>query len=583
MMESLHTGQSMQSIARTLGAAVCCLAALSQHGVRVDADAQPLLTTLKAELRRNFDALRHQPTPPYFISYKVTEDATATIRASFGALVSSEERRSRVVDIDVRVGSYELDNTRQIRGPGGGGMPGGFGRVAVPLGDRDDAALRNALWRHTDRRYKQAVERLANVKTNLAAKVEEEHPAPDFSKEQPQVHVSQPVGLKVDRPLWEQRLRRISQLFADDPLIFRGDAVLTIEVDNRVLVTTEGAELVTPRTATRLSITAMTKAADGMELPLYATYDGSTPERLPHETELLAETRRMIRLLGELRAASVIDPFSGPAVLSGRATGVFFHEIFGHRVEGHRQKYADDAQTFTKKIGEPVLPTFLDVIFDPTLQKAANRELNGHFAYDDEGVKARRVTVVEQGILKTFLMSRSPLPRFPSSNGHGRGAPGLRPVSRQSNLIVESRQTVPTARLIDMLKEEARRQGKPFGLLFENIEGGFTFTGRVMPNAFNVMPNVVYRVYVDGRPPELVRGVDLIGTPLAAFGKILATGDTPDVFNGTCGAESGAVPVSAVAPPILVAEVEVQKKTKSQETLPILQAPPRSAKPSATM
>jgi hypothetical protein len=128
-----------------------------------------------------------------------------------------------------------------------------------------------------------------------------------------------------------------------------------------------------------------------------------------------------------------------------------------------------------------------------------------------------------------------------------------------------------------MLKDEARKQGKPFGLLFDNIEGGFTTTGRSNPNAFNVMPNVVYRVYTDSRPPELVRGVDLIGTPLSAFGKFIAASDTIGVFNGMCGAESGSVPVSASSPELLVSEVEVQKKAQSQEALPILPAPARRA------
>jgi predicted Zn-dependent protease len=127
-----------------------------------------------------------------------------------------------------------------------------------------------------------------------------------------------------------------------------------------------------------------------------------------------------------------------------------------------------------------------------------------------------------------------------------------------------------------MLKEEAKKQGKPFGLLFDNIEGGFTTTGRSNPNAFNVMPNLVYRIYTDNRPPELVRGVDLIGTPLAAFSKIVAASNKIDVFNGVCGAESGNVPVSASSPELLVSEVEVQKKAVSQETNPILPAPPRT-------
>jgi predicted Zn-dependent protease len=254
---------------------------------------------------------------------------------------------------------------------------------------------------------------------------------------------------------------------------------------------------------------------------------------------------------------------------------VFFHEIFGHRVEGHRHRNADDGQTFGRKVNEPVLPSFLSVVFDPTASRRANVELMGHYRYDDEGVQARRVTVVDDGLLKTFLLGRAPLSEFPLSNGHGRGEPGLAPVSRQSNLMVESSRTVTSQALVLMLKEEARRQGKPFGLLFDNIEGGFTTTGRSNPNAFNVMPNVVYRIYTDDRPPELVRGADLIGTPLAAFGKFVAASDTIGVFNGVCGAESGSVSVSASSPELLVSEVEVQKKAQSQEPLPILPAPPR--------
>jgi predicted Zn-dependent protease len=287
-------------------------------------------------------------------------------------------------------------------------------------------------------------------------------------------------------------------------------------------------------------------------------------------------------LLGRLRRAPIVDPYSGPAILSGRAAGVFFHEIFGHRVEGHRHRNADDGQTFGGKLNEPVLPSFLSVVFDPTAKARAGIELMGHYRYDDEGVLARRVTVVDQGLLRSFLLGRAPLPDFPQSNGHGRGEPGLVPVSRQSNLMVEAQRTVTSQALVQMLKDEARRQGKPFGLLFENIEGGFTTTGRTNPNAFNVMPNVVYRIYTDDRPPELVRGVDLIGTPLAAFGKLMAASDRISVFNGMCGAESGSVPVSASSPELLVSEVEVQKKPQSQEPLPILPAPARANRAAGT-
>ena len=416
------------------------------------------------------------------------------------------------------------------------------------------------------------------MKTNVASKIKEEDPAPDFSREEAQTHTDTPSSYTLDTPQWEARLRRISAPFADDPLVLRSEVSLSVASDNRYYTNSEGTQVATGDVSCRLFIQAMTKADDGMELPLYASYFARSPEGLPDEKQLLGDARDMMALLVRLRRAPIVDPFSGPAVLSGRAAGVFFHEIFGHRVEGHRQRNVNDAQTFAKSVNEPVLPPFLSVVFDPTLKKRGDTELMGYYQYDDEGVKARRVTVVDKGILKTFLLDRAPVRTFVQSNGHGRAEPGYAPVSRQSNLIVESSRTVSNEALMNMLRDEARKQGKPFGLFFDNIEGGFTTTNRGAANAFNVLPNVVYRVYTDARPPELVRGVDLIGTPLAAFGKILATGDKPEVFNGICGAESGGVPVSASSPALLVGEVEVQKKAQSQEALPILSAPLRARK-----
>jgi predicted Zn-dependent protease len=449
--------------------------------------------------------------------------------------------------------------------------------VTVPLTD-EEAPLRLALWRATDRTFKQASQALTRVKSNVASKIKEEDPAPDFSREAAETHSDTPPGYKLDTAQWEGRLRRISAPFGDDPLVLRSEVSLSAASTTRYYTNSEGTQVATGDVSCRLFIQAMTKADDGMELPLYASYFARSPEGLPDEKQLIADAREMIALLVRLRSAPIVDPFSGPAVLSGRAAGVFFHEIFGHRVEGHRQRNVNDAQTFAKSVNESVLPPFLSVVFDPTLRKRGETELMGYYQYDDEGVKARRVTVVDKGILKTFLLDRAPVRTFVQSNGHGRAEPGYAPVSRQSNLIVESSRSVSNEALMNMLREEARKQGKPFGLFFDNIEGGFTTTNRGAANAFNVLPNVVYRVYTDARPPELVRGVDLIGTPLAAFGKILATGDKPEVFNGICGAESGGVPVSASSPALLVGEVEVQKKAQSQEALPILSAPLRARK-----
>ncbi len=281
----------------------------------------------------------------------------------------------------------------------------------------------------------------------------------------------------------------------------------------------------------------------------------------------------MRKELEGLVAAPINDPTVGPALLTGRAAAVFFHEVFGHRAEGHRQKDVTEGQTFSKKVGEQILPDFLSIADDTTLKKLGNQDLLGYYQFDDEGVPAQRVALVDHGVLKNFEMSRSPLVGFPRSNGHGRRQLGATPVSRQGNLIVQSTKTVTSAQLRAKLIELIKAQGKPYGLLIDDIAGGFTFTGRGQPQAFQVLPLVVYKVFPDGRPDELVRGVDIVGTPLAALTKIVATGDTTEVFNGYCGAESGSVPVSAASPAILTSELEVQKKESSTDRPPILPPP----------
>jgi len=260
-------------------------------------------------------------------------------------------------------------------------------------------------------------------------------------------------------------------------------------------------------------------------------------------------------------------------LLSGRAAAVFFHEVLGHRLEGSHQRGEREGQTFTKKLNQPVLPEFLSVIDDPTQHLLDGKELSGWYEYDDEGIAASRVDMIEKGVLKNFLMSRMPVKGFDRSNGHGRSQPGLMPIGRQGNLQVISSKKVPNSQLRQQLVEEIKKQGKPYGLYFEDIQGGFTLTQRAMPQAFQILPVMVWKVYPDGKPDELVRGVNIVGTPIAALNRILATGDKMEVFNGVCGAGSGSVPVSASAPAMLFSEIEVQKQPHSLNRPPIL-APP---------
>jgi predicted Zn-dependent protease len=229
-----------------------------------------------------------------------------------------------------------------------------------------------------------------------------------------------------------------------------------------------------------------------------------------------------------------------------------------------------------------VLPPFLSVIDDPTQKELNGVKLAGSYDFDDEGVPAVRVAAVENGILKNFLMSRMPIKDFDHSNGHGRRQPGLMPTGRQGNLIVTSTNTVSDSELRKRFIEEIKKQGKPYGLYFDDIQGGFTLTGRATPQAFQVLPVMVYRVYADGRPDELVRGVDIVGTPLLSLNNIMVTGDTMQVFNGICGAESGQIPVAAAAPAMLFSEIEVQKRRRGTERPPILPPPSLDPPPTAS-
>ncbi|MGC1483594.1 MAG: metallopeptidase TldD-related protein [Candidatus Acidiferrum sp.] len=537
----------------------------------------PLLATLRAELDRSMKTFQAQDPPAYYIGYTVTETQRAEVSGSNGALLNSNENRNRWLEVSVRTGSYDLDDTHKVgerqqtsAGPG----------TSVPLDDAPDV-LRRALWLETDSQYRAAAEALIKIKSSKEVKVDSvENRAPDFSHEQPHTYIGAPVSITVDRKPWEEKVRAYTRNFRESAAIINSIVTFTAQAQNVFQVTSEGTELQFGQIRYRLELFIQGKAPDGMDIDRYYNFDWVNPSEAPDDKAVLAAEATMRKELEGLVAAPINEPSVGPALLTGRAAAVFFHEVFGHRAEGHRQKDADEGQTFAKKVDEPILPSFLSIVDDTTMKRLGPQELLGYYQFDDEGVPAQRVTLVEHGVLKNFEMSRSPLVGFPHSNGHGRRQLGATPVSRQGNLIVESSKTMTNAQLRAKLIELIKAQGKPFGLLIDDIAGGFTFTGRGQPQAFQVLPLVVYKVFPDGRPDELVRGVDIVGTPLAALTKIVATGDTTEVFNGYCGAESGSVPVAAASPAILTSELEVQKKQTSTDRPPIL--PPPAHDPQAT-
>ena len=527
-----------------------------------------LLTTMEKELHRGEAQLAKQDPAPYFTSYNVTDSDSMVILSAQGGLLTSTRARRRNADVSMRIGTPALDNTHD--------QERYSGLTSGQLPQRDDPdAIARVLWKLTYEQYRKARQAFTNAKTKTAVRAKDEDDSPDFSEEKPSTYIDKAaLPAFPDQKAWEDLARRYSASFRQYPQVEESLVFLYASKSKSYLVSTEGTKIVTNDAIFRIMIQAETRADDGMQLMRVETFQFSDPAKVPSEAEIAASVKKMATDLVALRAAPLAEPYNGPAMLSGRAAAVFFHEVLGHRVEGQRQRGRDEGQTFTKKVNEKIMPEFLSVTDDPTLRTLGKTELSGFYRYDDEGTPASRVEVVKDGILKNFLMGRLPVKNFSNSNGHGRAQEGLMPVGRQGNLIVTSSKTIPDAQLRARFIDEIKKQGKPYGLYFEDIQGGFTLTTRDLPQAFQVLPVMVWRVYPDGRPDELVRGVDIVGTPLTVLTQIAATGDTMSVFNGICGAESGSVPVSAAAPEMLFSQMEVQKRKYGDTRPPILPPPP---------
>ncbi|MDR1610937.1 MAG: hypothetical protein LBS08_05465 [Candidatus Symbiothrix sp.] len=548
-------------------------------GISTISGQDPVFNTLKSELDRNFSVLKTQPVPAYYIFLRTDEYQSMTCAGRLGRLQTAPKLDSptHVLSSGLRVGDRDLDNTHEIRESG----QGSYNDVRIEAGyvpiDNNPDVLKKTIWLQLDNLYKDDVQIYEQIKANMAVKVEQEDKSPDFSVEKAESYYEAPIAwesLHIDPKVWEEKVKKYSRIFDENSDLLDGSAHLSATLTRKIFVDTEGREIAQNSVSFQLALAADALADDGMHLPLYKTWMGFSLSELPSDEEVMKAAREMSEMLSKLKKAPVVESFSGPAILSPEAAGVFFHEIFGHRVEGSRLKQENDAQTFKKKVGERVLPKQLSVIFDPTLKYFRGiTPLNGYYVFDDEGIRGQRTEIVRNGILKGFLMSRTPIEGFAHSNGHGRAQTGLDQISRQSNLIVESSQKLSREELFKQLRKEAKAQGKEYAYYFKDVSGGFTNTNRYSPNAFNVTPLVVYRIYTDGRPDELVRGVDLVGTPLAMFAQISACGDEYAVFNGTCGAESGSIPVSCAAPALLVKQIETQKRAKSQSQPPILSKP----------
>lgn len=545
-----------------------------------------ILDALKQELQRSMARLRlRNYEAPYYISYTLRDEEAFDAEGKFGAVYGQGRDRTRVVRVEVRVGSYEMDNT-SIDEDDIGDFVLSLSNVSkdAPLDDDLDA-LRATLWQLTDYKYKQAVAAYAQKRARGVKRIEPEDKVASFSREAPQRAILPLPAFSVDPTALADTVRQVGARLKQAPVLF-GNVKVSAGRESRYFVSTEGAEVVEHQTLWSAHLLAQTRAKDGMMLTNARDFYGPERADLPTPSTLVAAMDSLVQDLTLLQTAPAVDPYTGPAILMEEAAGVFFHETIGHRLEGERQGNEQEGRTFKGQIGKPVLPDFISVLDDPTQDRVTMPalsggpsaaptifRLNGYYRFDDEGVPARQVTLVDKGVLRDYLKSRTPILGSLRSNGHGRAEGVNDPIGRMANLIVRSGRAVSMSQLKAQLLDEVRRQGKPYGLIIRDILGGSTNTQNFGTQTFRGQPTMVYRVDAKTGEESLVRGVEMVGTPLSSVSKIMATSDTVGVFNGFCGAESGMVPVSTVAPAILFSEIELQRAQNISERPPILPPP----------
>ncbi|NLI71221.1 MAG: hypothetical protein GX361_00635 [Bacteroidales bacterium] len=525
-----------------------------------------LTRILQKELTRNYNVMSKLDVPVYYISLRVEKNTIHTISSSFGAVSDNNYYTGRRMAISMRVGNRKFDNLHYS-----GNMNS---NLVVSLPDEDiEEDIKLTLWRGLQQAYSQAKDDLESNQTEFTTRPKEEDTAPDFSIEKASTYFEPEMKFKkleFDEKKVISDLNSVSKILGDNRDVLMNYVNFQINLSREYFIDTDGAAIEQNNPSIRLYTGGIVMADDGMVLQDYKIYFGRKMSDFPALQQIKSDTQKMSETLSALKVSPKIDSYTGPVLLSGEVSGVFFHEFLGHRVEGARMKSGADAQTLKKKIGESILPDRLSVTFDPTISKYQNTVLSGDYKFDNEGIRGQRVEVIKNGILKNFLMSRIPIEGFSKSNGHGRGNLNIGTETRQSNMLIESSKPISNEALNALFVKELKKRGLSFGYRIDKVSGGLTMTGAASANAFYLNPLVVYRVYTDGRPDELVRGINIVGTPLAAFSQIIAESDDQKIFNGMCGAMSGSVPVSAIAPSMLVKELEFQKTGDNQKIEPFI-------------
>lgn len=535
-----------------------------------------ILKSMKEELSRFFSQLKGKTEyPVYFLGYEAWKSNGWNVSVKMDAVAYENEWDNLIAVCDARVGTPQLDSTHEIKSQDDNDNIKRIDSMLISMDSTD--AIKSDLWILADKAVKDVIERYTKVIANKNITAEEEDKSGDFIYD---VGVSTYYNLieneKFDRKRIIEILKNLSSDMKNYSFLIDGFIRFGFSNDTRYIVNSQGTSIVEGERKYYLIWELYSRSHDGTDLSVYRSYHFKNINDMPDYKKLNLEFKNDILTLDRQLKAPNLAPYSGPAILKNRAASVFWHEIFGHRIEGHRQKGEREGHTFADKIGKQIMPSFINIYDDPTLEYYKGFFLNGHYIYDDEGVKSSKTVLVENGILKNFLMQRVPVRGINISNGHGRRSSGYMSVARQGNLIIEFKNPVSYDELEKKLIELIKISGKPYGLIINDIEGGYTYTQRTMPQSYTILIKDAVKVYPDGRK-ETIKGLNMVGTPLQTFSKIIAASDDYAVFNGSCGAESGWVDVSAVSGSILFSEVETQKITKSSKKPPLL-PPPHSEK-----
>ena len=552
-----------------------------------------------------------EPVRPYYVEYRLLDLDFREISGEFGALVSSNHARNRFMDVEARVGNYKLDSSNFIAEDGFRGFIGSTGSVGI---DRDYDSLRQDLWIATDQAFKEAVETYSRKQAYLSS-LARQSDINDFSKAEPIHQVEPLVMADWTNRNWDQEARESSAALRAFPKIYEGRVTYYLVFATEYLVTSEGTEIRTNRSFAAVESGMNTLADDGTPINHFFSTYAVRPAELPNPDAIRKNLNVTASELMALRAAPTAQDYTGPVLFEARAAAPLLAQILGPAVNGARPPVSftpvmeqllsglGGKSDWITRIGARVLPASVTVVDDPGAKEFQGTPLLGAYAVDDEGVRAQKVTLVENGTLKNELMSRRPGPDFDQSNGHGRSAFLSDAKPTMSNLFFTSKETVSPADLKKKFLDQCRDQKLAYCLIVRQMDnptisllhqddfqallasyGGGAGTG-------DRLPLVVYRVYPEDGREEVVRGARIIGLNSRAIRNISGIGNDSSVYNymqsqvngfagtalGAFGSAQNGLPASIVAPSLLFEEVEVRGARGEPKRLPLIPAPVMSA------